>query len=194
MSEPDAAVGRAGPIDCFRSSSGRLDRERANLEIRHAVKYEIVGVTNVTLDFALYALLVSVGLWYPLAKTASLIVATANGYTLNRIWTFRAGRHRNIVLTKYVTVQASCLAGNIALLVLLIEVGGLHKVTAQAIALPFIALGSFTGQRLWTFGHVMRPYQRPPDGRPVVQNEDAHQRHVVTETTDELALRDESGE
>jgi len=139
-----------------RSLLPRLRQARTGREIVHAIKYGIVGVSNVTIDFTLYALLVSLGVWYPLAKTLSLIVATANGYTLNRIWTFRAGEHRNIVLTKYVTVQACCLAANLCLLALLIEVVGLGQVTAQAVALPFVALASFLAQRLWTFGYALR--------------------------------------
>lgn len=154
MSESEAVLGSADAVD--RTLRERFDRPRVEREFRHAVKYGIVGVINVTLDFALYAALVSLGIWYPLAKTTSLLVATVNGYTLNRIWTFRAGPHRNLVLTKYMTVQASCLVGNIALLVALIEIAGMHKITAQAIALPIIALYSFIAQRLWTFGHALR--------------------------------------
>lgn len=131
----------------------QADRRR---ELRHAVKYGIVGVSNVAIDFSLYALLVLVGVWYPLAKTLSLIVATANGYTFNRIWTFRAGGHRKVILTKYVTVQAACLAANLTLLALLVEIAGLNQIAAQAIALPFVALGSFLAQRLWTFGYAFR--------------------------------------
>ena len=85
-----------------------LQGEVARRELRQAVKYGIVGFSNVAIDFALYAALVAFGVWYPLAKTLSLVIATANGYTFNRLWTFRAGPHRNVVLTKYVTVQASC--------------------------------------------------------------------------------------
>ena len=160
MPEREAAIESTAPAARLRSLTERVDRRHAHRELRHAVKYGIVGVTNLTLDFALYALLVSLGVWYPLAKTASLVVATANGYTLNRIWTFRAGRHRNIVLTKYVSVQAMCLLGNLVLLVLLIEVAGLHKITAQAIALPFIATASFLAQRLWTFGDAVPALER----------------------------------
>jgi putative flippase GtrA len=156
MSDSEVAVASPGALDRPRALSGIWARVHSHRELRHAVKYGIVGVVNVSIDFALYAVLVSIGLWYPIAKTASLIVATANGYTLNRIWTFRAGPHRSIVLAKYVTVQASCLAGNVTLLVALIEFGGLHKITAQAIAIPVIALSSFAAQRMWTFGGVTR--------------------------------------
>ena len=182
MSDPEAALVSAGAVERRRSLAERFDRVRLHREFRHAVKYGIVGVINVSLDFALYALLVSLGVWYPLAKAASLIAATANGYTLNRIWTFRAGPHRNLVLTKYVTVQASCLAGNIALLVPLVEIAGLNKVTAQAVVIPIIALSSFIAQRVWTFGAVMRPIERPPDGRRVFNDEKAHRRHGVERT------------
>lgn len=140
----------------MRSVALSLARVRSHRELRHMVKYGIVGLTNVTLDFGLYALLVSLGVWYPLAKTGSLVIATANGYTLNRLWTFRAGAHRNIVLTKYVTVVASCLAANLILLALLIEIGGMHQIAAQAVVVPVLALSSFLAQRLWTFGHAVR--------------------------------------
>jgi putative flippase GtrA len=139
-----------------RSITSSVDPAAARRELRHVIKYGIVGISNVSIDFALYALLVSVGVWYPLAKTLSLVVATANGYTFNRIWTFRAGGHRNIVLTKYVAVQATCLSINLALLALLIEVGGLGQVIAQAFVLPFVALASFLAQRLWTFDYAFR--------------------------------------
>jgi putative flippase GtrA len=125
------------------------------VEGRRAIKYGLVGVTNVAIDFSLYALLVSAGLFYPLAKTLSLIAATINGYTWNRAWTFRAGRHRNETLAKYVGVQAGCLVANVALLALLVEVAGTGAVTAQVIAFPVVAGVSFIGNRLWTFGsHV----------------------------------------
>jgi putative flippase GtrA len=126
-------------------------RSAAALEMRRMVKYAIVGVLNVAIDFTLYALLVLIGVPYPLAKTMSLMVATANGYTINRMWTFRAGPYRHITLAKYAGVQAGSLAANVTVLALLVEIAGLNAIVAQAIALPFIAVLSFLGQRLWTF-------------------------------------------
>lgn len=139
-----------------RSLAAPLDRAVLLRESRHAVKYGIVGVSNVAIDFAVYALLLAIGVWYPAAKVLSFVVATVNGYTFNRLWTFRAGRHRNVILTKYVTVQVTCLGVNLVLLVLLVELAGLDKLVAQAVVLPFIALASFIGQRLWTFGDAFR--------------------------------------
>jgi putative flippase GtrA len=149
MSEHETVIGRA-------AMRTRPARPTAQRELRHAIKYGIVGLVNVAIDFAVYALLVSFGTWYVAAKALSLIVATANGYTWNRLWTFRAGPHSNSILSKYVTVQLGCYAINVAVLAVLIEVLGMGAITAQAIALPFIAGLSFLAQRLWTFGSALR--------------------------------------
>lgn len=135
-----------------RTVAGRLV---GHTESRRVVKYGLVGIVNVTIDFALYALLVSTGVWYVAAKILSLAVATINGYTWNRLWTFRAGRHRHETLVKYISVQGACLVLNLALLSLLVEVLGRDAIGAQLIALPLVAGASFLANRLWTFGsHV----------------------------------------
>jgi putative flippase GtrA len=145
----------SGALEAASRPAAGLGSPAARRELRRAVKYGVVGVSNVTIDFAIYAFLVGLGVWYPLAKVVSLVIATANGYTFNRLWTFRAGGHRADVLVRYVTVQALCLAANLTLLALLIEWAGLGKVVAQAVALPVVALASFLAQRLWTFGPLV---------------------------------------
>ena len=148
MPKPDATTyGTAAP------RSGLPPEARR--EARHAAKYGIVGVTNVAIDFIGYALLVTLGVWYPLAKAISLTAATINGYTFNRRWTFRAGPHQHAMLARYVTVQALCYVANVGLLFWFIEGLGWDAIVAQAVALPFIAAGSFLAQRLWTFGRVL---------------------------------------
>jgi len=139
-----------------RAVRGRPLPQVARVEAHRAAKYAMVGVVNVVIDFALYALLVTLGVWYPIAKALSLTAATANGYTWNRLWTFRAGPHQYPMLARYVAVQAGCYVGNVAVLVLLIEVLDRSEILAQAIALPIIAGLSFVTQRLWTFRGLTR--------------------------------------
>jgi putative flippase GtrA len=149
MREPETLVAPAPERPLLQSPT-------AQRELRHAAKYGVVGVLNVAIDFGLYALLVSFGVWYVAAKALSLAVATANGYTLNRRWTFRAGRHRNATLSKYIAVQVGCYAINIALLAVLVEGFGMGAISGQAIAIPFVAGLSFLAQRLWTFRRLPR--------------------------------------
>lgn len=121
-------------------------------ESRHAVKYAIVGVANVIIDLTIYAALVHFGVWYIAAKVVAVVIATINGYTWNRIWTFRAGDHESMKLVRYVTVQGSGLLLNLGLLSLLVEVFGVGEVRAAVIALPIVAAYCFLSNRLWTFG------------------------------------------
>ena len=145
MSEPDA----------YASTLPRLEPAIPRTEMGRATRYGAVGVTNVTIDFVLYALLVTIGVWYPIAKGLSLSIATLNGYTFNRRWTFRAGPHQHTMLAKYVAVQAGCYLANLAVLAVLVEVLERDEIVAQLIALPPIAAMSFLAQRHWTFGrHV----------------------------------------
>ena len=142
-------------------------RVRAALEhreSRHAIKYGIVGVANVAIDFLLYALLVHLGVWYVAAKTLSLVAATINGYTFNRRWTFRAGRHATTKLVRYLTVQGTGLLLALAILTTLVELAGVAPLPAGAMAVPVVASYCFLANRLWTFGpHVppaVAPYAR----------------------------------
>ena len=130
-------------------------------ESRHAVKYAIVGVANVAIDLAIYTALVHLGLWYVVAKVVSLCASTANGYTFNRIWTFRAGDHEHMKLARYVTVQGTGLLLNLVLLTFLVEVIGVGEITAAALAVPFVAAYCFLGNRLWTFGRDIEPVRGP---------------------------------
>jgi putative flippase GtrA len=143
-----------------------LRRIAAHRESRHAVKYGIVGVCNVVIDLAVYTLLVHFGLWYLAARTIAVVVATVNGYTWNRIWTFRAGGHEHEKLVRYVTVTGVGLLLNLSMLTVLVEVFGVGAVRAAVIAIPFVAGFQFLANRFWTFGrHMPQDAAEPPLAR-----------------------------
>jgi putative flippase GtrA len=129
-------------------------------------RFGLVGLSNTALSWCLYALAVSVGVWYPLAAAASFAVGAVNGYTLNRVWTFRAGAFSASQLGRYVTVQAGAMAVNVTLLVILVEWIGLQRLTAQLVALVAVAALGFTAARGWAFAvageeTLPRPMSRP---------------------------------
>ena len=133
-------------------------------ESRHAVKYGMVGVVSVLIDLTLFALLMELGVWYLAAKALSVVGATINGYTFNRRWTFRAGRHATTKLVRYLTVQGTGLLLALAILTTLVELAGVAPFAAGAMAVPVVAAYCFLGNRVWTFGpHVppaVTPYAR----------------------------------
>ncbi len=134
-------------------------------ESRHAVKYSVVGVSNVIIDMVVFVVLLQLGVWYVAAKVLSESAAILNGYTFNRRWTFRAGAHRYMKLLRYVTIQGTGLLLNLALLTTLVEIVGLGPVLAAVIALPPVAAYCFLGNRLWTFGQHVPPADAPPARR-----------------------------
>lgn len=130
-------------------------RARAVAEHRetlHAAKYAVVGVANVIIEFTLYAALVHLGLWYVAAKVVAVLAANANGYTFNRLWTFRAGRHQHATLVRYAIVQGTGLLLNLGLLTLMVEVAGVGEIAAGGLAIPVVAAYCFLANRFWTFG------------------------------------------
>ncbi|MDP9212278.1 MAG: GtrA family protein [bacterium] len=121
---------------------------------RHArqfVKFALVGLMTTAINFAVYGALLWFGVFYIVAAVIAFVVATLNSYTLNRIWTFRAGVHRIRKLAKFTAVQTVGLSLNLAGLVLLVEVAGLHAFPAQVIANGLVVLSNFAGNKFWTF-------------------------------------------
>ena len=57
-----------------------------------AVRYLLVGVSNTAITLVAYALLVAAGVPAVAASAAAFLAGAANGYRLNRTWTFRSDR------------------------------------------------------------------------------------------------------
>lgn len=143
-------------------SRSRVQSVVEHREARHAVKYSIVGVANVAIDLALYAVMIQLGVYYVVAKALSELAAIANGYVFNRTWTFRAGPHARAKLVRYAIVQGSGMVLNVGLVALFVEVVGVGKLIAAVIALPLAAAYCFALNRVWTFGrHIVRTPETP---------------------------------
>lgn len=121
----------------------------------------VVGVSTTILNFAVYAVLVLLGVQYLAAALVAFMIATANSYTFNRRWTFQAGAHTGSRLSKFVVIQLIGLGVNLLMLTLLVEHGGLsdHKLLAQLIANAFVVVSNFLGNKFYTF---RRPVERLP--------------------------------
>jgi len=107
---------------------------------------------NTVLSFVTFAIAVRAGVPYLLASCGAFALGALNGYTLNRIWTFRSGPFTRQGLARYGVVQGLGLAANTLLLVGLVEVIGLASIPAQAIVLPAVSVLTFALNRGWTFG------------------------------------------
>jgi dolichol-phosphate mannosyltransferase len=133
-------------------------RARAGAALRRGqnwaqlAKFGAVGASGYVVNLAVFALLVrAAGVHYLLAAVCSFLVAVANNYTWNRLWTFRRQRgHVALQGLRFLVVSTLALTAN--LLVLRILVGlGVDEVVAQALAIVSVTPLNFVGNKLWSF-------------------------------------------
>ncbi len=122
-----------------------------DVRARQFVKFVLVGAMTTALNFVIFAICLKLGLHYLPAAIVAFAIATINSYTWNRIWTFRAGKHRNERLAKFTVVQLVGLSINLVALSFFVESFGMNELLAQLLANGFVVLSNFTGNKLWTF-------------------------------------------
>jgi putative flippase GtrA len=132
----------AGKISRLRATDGAL--------LFQFGKFVAVGTSNTAVSLLTYAGLLRVDVVYPVAGAIAFLAGAANGYVLNRRWTFAAAdtwRARR----RYVLVQLGGLGATTALLWILVSPAGLGRITAYALTIPIVTLATFTANRGWTF-------------------------------------------
>lgn len=137
---------------------GSIAVSRAGLALRRPsnwmqlAQFCTVGFSGYVVNLVVYtALLRGVGVHYLPAAVGSFLVAVANNYTWNRLWTFR--RHRGHVAwqgVRFLVVSTVALCANLVVLALFVELG-LDEVLAQAIAIAVVTPVNFAGNKLWSF-------------------------------------------
>jgi len=118
-------------------------------------RFVIVGASNTAISFLAYAALLWLGVFYWLAGAISFMLGAANGYLLNRRWTFASPDTREARL-KYLIVQLGGLAATTALLWLLVSSGAVDSLAAYAVAVPAVTVATFLANRGWVFSRGWR--------------------------------------
>ena len=113
-------------------------------------KFGIVGGLGYVLNLVVYALLL--GLGAHLAAAIAWVVAAANNYWWNRVWTFS---HAKGDFTRqglrFFAVSAAALVANQIWLLIFLDWFGLDKLLAQAISIALVVPLNFVGNKLWSF-------------------------------------------
>ena len=113
-------------------------------------RYLAVGATNTAISFAVYALLVAGAVPAGAAAVLAFAVGAANGYVLNRRWTFAAPDSRRARVA-YVCVQAAGALVSGALVWALVHGTGAARIDAYVAAVPPVTVATFLANRRWTF-------------------------------------------
>jgi putative flippase GtrA len=117
-----------------------------------AVRFGIVGVLQNALNVAVFAVATGVGVNYRLAAVAAALLALIVSFAFNRAWTFPGrGAPVHHQGARYALVFTAAVALGVVVLTLLVDVAGMPKVGAQAVAILIVAPLSFLAQRAWVF-------------------------------------------
>ena len=120
------------------------------------VRFAVVGGSGVAVNLVVYtALVTAASVDYRLAATLAFLIAVANNFTWNRLWTFRArSGHAGFQATRFLVVSVGAFLLNLAMLELLVAVVGVAEVPAQVVAIATATPANFLGNKLWSFrGH-----------------------------------------
>ena len=137
----------------------RRKRTRVRTALRHPanwlqlIRFGAVGASGYIVNLAVFSAAVhGAGFSYGAAATMAFVVALANNFVWNRAWTFRAGDgHAGFQAARFVVVSLVAFGFSLVLLFTLVELAGVQKVPAQAIAIVAATPLSFLGNKLWSF-------------------------------------------
>jgi putative flippase GtrA len=117
------------------------------------VKFSLVGASGYVINLAVYvSLLKGADVHYRGAAVLAFCVAVTNNFLWNRHWTFKATQdHAGFQAARFLVVSLLALAFNLIVLELLVSVGGVAKIPAQAIAILAATPLNFVGNKLWSF-------------------------------------------
>jgi len=113
-------------------------------------RFVCVGASNTLVSFVAYLLLVSAAAPSAVAAAVAFAAGAANGYVLNRRWTFAARDSRRARIT-YACVQAAGALAASALVWLLVHETAAGRIDAYVASIPPVTLLTFLANRLWTF-------------------------------------------
>ena len=117
------------------------------------VRFACVGASGYVVNLAVFTVCVhALSLNYRLAALVAFLVAVTNNFVWNRHWTFDArDGHAGQQSARFFAVSVAAFCFNLAALEVLVSVGGVAEVPAQAIAIVLATPVSFAGNKLWSF-------------------------------------------
>ena len=113
-----------------------------------------VGLLATTVNYSAFFFLLGFALWeYQSASAAGFLLGVAVGYPLNKAWAFKRPQRtsRNTALL-YVCVYLCSLGVSVALITLLVEVGGVNALLANVLCIVVTTLTNFFGTKFIAFG------------------------------------------
>ena len=119
-------------------------------EVARFVRFGVVGASNTVLTLVVYEILTRVGVADTASSALGFAVGAANGYLLNRSWTFHADGG-TATLARYVGVQGLGALLSAAGVDLATSELSLRRLAAECVVLPAVTLLTYTLARTVVF-------------------------------------------
>ena len=120
------------------------------------MRFGLVGGSGYLVNLVVFALLTGAADAHHIpAAIGAFLVAVANNFAWNRLWTFRAeapGRHPAHQGMRFLLVSVAGLGVNLIVLEALVTGVEMGELVSQAIAVAVAMPVNFIGNKLWTFG------------------------------------------
>ena len=137
-------------------------RVRAGLRRPHnwvqLVKFCAVGASGYAVNLCVFAACFEgLGFHHLVSATVAFVVAVTNNFWWNRHWTFKArSGHAGFQAARFFTVSIVAFLVAATILELLVSVGGVQELAAQAISIATATPLNFIGNKMWSFSLELR--------------------------------------
>ena len=121
-------------------------------DLSRFIKFGLVGVLNTIINWILFILLDSIGVYYIISNIIAYGISTLNSYLWNSKWVFKyTGDNVNQTTFKFITLNIIGLVLNTIILFLLVDIIKLPKIIALIIATGIVMILNYFINKLWVF-------------------------------------------
>ena len=116
------------------------------------IKFGLVGLLNTLINWILFILLNSFGVYYIISNVIAYSISTLNSYLWNSKWVFKYNED-NVKETsfKFIVLNIIGLTLNTIILYLLVDIVGLNKLISLVITTGIVMILNYFINKLWVF-------------------------------------------
>ena len=134
---------------------GVLNMRFVNDNLFRFVKFGLVGVLNTAINWIIFILLNSLGIYYIISNIIAYTLSTINSYMWNSKWVFKyEGKNIKETTFKFIILNVIGLILNTCILYVLVDILGLSKIIGLIIATAIVMVLNYFINKLWVFSKV----------------------------------------
>ena len=121
-------------------------------DIFRFIKFAFVGVLNTLLNWILFFMLNSIGVYYIVSNVMAYSISTINSYIWNSKWVFKyEGNNKKITTIRFISLNIFGLTVNTIILFLLVDIIKLNKIMGLIITTIIVMFVNYLVNKLWFF-------------------------------------------